>query len=59
MSKATFRPAARAIRIAFLCAAAGPGLEKCVPVTTIAPAERMKLSSMSASESAMSAQFSR
>ena len=45
--------------MAFLSAAAGPGLEKCVPVSTIAPADRMKPSSISASEIAMSAQFSR
>ena len=50
------RPFARAMRIAFFCAAAEFSREKCVPVTTIAPAEPTNASSMSLSSSAASAQ---
>ncbi len=59
MSKTTFRPASRAIRIAFRWAASVLGREKCVPVTTIALAERIRPASTSSSVIAMSAQFSR
>ena len=47
MSKMTRRPAARAMRIALRWAAAEFARAKCVPVTTIAAALRMKASSMS------------
>ena len=56
MSKATLRPLALAMRIALRWAASLFGREKWVPVTTTAPAEAMKASSMSSSDSAMSAQ---
>ena len=59
MSKTTLRPASRAIRIAFRCAASVFGREKCVPVTTMALAEAISAGSMSSSVIAMSAQFSR
>ena len=56
MSNATLRPWAFAMRIALRCAASLFGREKCVPVTTTARAEAMNASSMSSSDSAMSAQ---
>ena len=58
-SRCRTRPCGRAacaMRIALRCAASLFGREKCVPVTTTAPAEAMNASSMSSSASAMSAQ---
>src|SRR5258707_1002756 len=55
----TLRPAARARSTARRQAVAGPGRDRCVPVTSTALAEAMKPASTSAASSAMSAQSSR
>ena len=56
MSNTILAPVSRAIFIALRCAAAVVGVEKCVPVTTIARARRKNAGSTSLSSSAMSAQ---
>ena len=59
MSSAVRAPFSRASRSAFAAAASGRGWLKWVPVTVTQPASAMKSGSMSSSQSAMSAQFSR
>ncbi len=59
MSNATLRPAALAARAAFRLAAKTCGVERWVPLSTVALASAIKAGSMSASLSAMSAQSAR
>jgi hypothetical protein len=59
MSSAVRAPFSRARRSAFSTAASVRGWDRCVPVATTARASPMKAGSMSASSSAISAQFSR